>query len=414
MTRLTEDGLTGNRAAGGTPLGLVVVLTLAMTLPMLVLYAIGALGPQLVADLGVDRTELGVLPAAAFAVAAVLSLWAGRIVNRAGTRGAGAALFLVVAVSFATMALAGGLGLLIVAVATCGIAQALSNPVTNRIIADRVPARARGTVVGIKQSGVQLAALVAGVGLPPIAAGWGWQAALACVPPVALACLIATLRLPHAALGTARRPGAVGGRLLPAAPGRALAWLLALQLCLGAGLAAVTTFVPLYAHQDLGASERHGALILAGFGVSGIVSRVLWTSVAGRRGDPLGLQLMLALLATIAAGALWLSSAIPAGGLVLVWAGAIGVGATAVAANAVSMLSVINDRRFGPVGHASALASSGFFAGFVVSPPLAGLLADITGFGGTWILVIGAFLLATGCAAGLRRLGHATVAAPAS
>ena len=404
MTRSTEHG-----AADRVPPGLVVVLTLAMALPMLVLYAIGALGPQLVTDLGVDRTELGALPAAAFAVAAVLSLWSGRIVDRLGTRAASAALFGVVAVSFATMALAGGLGLLVVAVAACGIAQALANPVTNRIIADRVPTRARGAVVGIKQSGVQLAALVAGVALPPVAAVWGWQAALACVSPVALAGLIATLRLPHAARG----PGTGAGRRLLAAPGRALGWLLALQLCLGAGLAAVTTFVALYAHQDLGASNRHGALVLAGFGVSGMVSRVLWTAVAGRRDDPSGLQLMLTLLAAIAAGALWLSTVVPAGGLALVWAGALGVGATAVAANAVSMLSVINDRRFGPVGHASALVSSGFFAGFVVGPPLAGLLADTAGFGGTWVLVIGAFLLASGCAAGLQRLSHATVAAPA-
>jgi predicted MFS family arabinose efflux permease len=408
MTRSAEEGATGR-----VPPGLVAVLTLAMALPMLVLYAIGALGPQLVTDLGVDRTELGALPAAAFAVAAVLSLWSGRIVDRLGTRGAGAALFVVVAVSFATMALAGGLELLVAAVAACGIAQALSNPVTNRIIANRIPARARGAVVGIKQSGVQLAALVAGVELPPLAAVWGWQTALACVPPVALVSLIAILRLPHAAPDTAERPRTGGGRMLPTATGQALGWLLALQLCLGAGLAAVTTFVALYAHQDLGVSERHGALVLAGFGVSGMVSRVLWTSVAGRRDDPSGLQLILALLAAIAAGALWLSSVVPAGGLALVWAGAIGVGATAVAANAVSMLLVINDRRFGPVGHASALASSGFFAGFVISPPLAGLLADTRGFGSTWVLVIGAFLLATGCAARLQRLSHATVAAPA-
>ena len=60
MIRSTEDG-GGDRAQPG----LVVVLTLAMALPMLVLYAIGALGPQLVTDLGVDRTELGALPAGA-------------------------------------------------------------------------------------------------------------------------------------------------------------------------------------------------------------------------------------------------------------------------------------------------------------------------------------------------------------
>jgi MFS family permease len=123
---------------------------------------------------------------------------------------------------------------------------------------------------------------------------------------------------------------------------------------------------------------------------------------------------VLALCAAIAAGALWLSSEVPIAGLALVWAGTIGVGATAVAANAVSMLIVINDRRFGSVGHASALASCGFFAGFAVSPPLAGLLADTAGFGATWALVVAAFLLATACASTLQRLGNATAAAPAT
>lgn len=402
MTRTTREGTLDR-----VPPGLVAVLTLAMTLSMLVLYAIGALGPQLVTDLGVSRTALGVLPATGFAVAAVLSLWSGRIVDRLGTRVAGAALFFVVAVSFAAMALAGGFGFLVAAIALCGIAQALSNPVTNRVIAERIPPQARGAVVGIKQTGVQLAALAAGLGLPPIAAVWGWQAALAFVPPVALVGLIATLRLPKAD----HRSGTDGASLLPALPGRALRWLLALQLCLGAGLATVTTFVPLYAHQDLSVSQPHAALVLAGFGVSGIVSRVLWTSVAGNRNDPSGLQLILALFAAIAATVLWLSSEVQEGGLALMWTGTIGIGATAVAANAVSMLIVINDRRFGPVGHASALASCGFFAGFVASPPLAGLLADTAGFGAAWALVIGTFLLATACATTLQRLGRTSATA---
>ena len=401
---------TNNETVGRVPAGLIVVLTLAMALPMLVLYAVGALGPQLVTDFGVSRTQLGVLPATGFAVAAVLSLWSGRIVDRLGTHSAGTILFLVVAVSFTAMSFAGGFGLFVAAIALCGVAQALSNPVTNRIIAERIPAHERGVVVGIKQSGVQLAALAAGLGVPSVAARWGWHIALAWVTPVALVCLIATLWLPQAP----RRPSTHSAGPMPAAPGWALSWLLGLQLCLGAGLATVTTFVPLYAHQDLGISEAHAALLLAGFGVSGIVSRVLWTAAAGRREHPLGLQLVLAFCAAIAAGALWLSSEVPAAGLALVWAGTIGAGATAVAANAVSMLIVINDRRFGPVGHASALASCGFFAGFVASPPLAGLLADTAGFGATWALVIAAFLLATACATALQRIGHATTTAPAT
>jgi predicted MFS family arabinose efflux permease len=399
-----------NETVRRVPAALVAVLTLAMALPMLVLYAVGALGPKLVADLGVNRTELGILPATGFAAAAVLSLRSGRMVDRLGTQSASTILFVVVAASFAAMSVASGFGFLVAAIALCGVAQALSNPVTNRIIAERIPAQARGVVVGIKQSGVQLAALAAGLALPSVAALWGWHVALAWVTPVALVCLLAIRRLPHSAPGPGTHSASVG----LAAPGRALSWLLGLQLCLGAGLAAVTTFVPLYAHQDLGISDAHAALVLAGLGVSGIVSRVLWTAVAGRRDDPLGLQLVLALCAAIAAGVLWLSSEVPIVGLALVWAGTIGVGATAVAANAVSMLIVINDRRFGPVGHASALASCGFFAGFAVSPPLAGLLADTAGFGATWALVVAAFLLATACATTLQRLGNATATAPAT
>ncbi|MGE8322294.1 MAG: MFS transporter, partial [Pseudomonas sp.] len=53
------------------------LLGAAMALPMLVFYAIGALGPYLISDLQVPEHWLGYLTMSAFGLAALLSLGAG-------------------------------------------------------------------------------------------------------------------------------------------------------------------------------------------------------------------------------------------------------------------------------------------------------------------------------------------------
>ncbi|MFD0488975.1 hypothetical protein ACFQ0O_20360 [Saccharopolyspora spinosporotrichia] len=72
----THEGGRGGPTRATGPM--IFILTLAMALPMLLLYAIGVLGPVLVSDLRISRSTLGSLTAVCFAVAAVLSLWAAR------------------------------------------------------------------------------------------------------------------------------------------------------------------------------------------------------------------------------------------------------------------------------------------------------------------------------------------------
>lgn len=62
------------------------VLVFAMALPMLVLYATSTLGPLLSIDLNFDITLLGYVVMSSFGLAAVISLYAGNIVNNIGTR----------------------------------------------------------------------------------------------------------------------------------------------------------------------------------------------------------------------------------------------------------------------------------------------------------------------------------------
>lgn len=143
------------------------LLMMAMGMPMMIFYAIGILGPYLITDLEISRQQLGWLTTSTFGLAAILSPWAGALVQHIGTRTGLVSIFLLVGLSFSLMAILPGFGGLITALLLCGIAQSLANPATNQAIAQGVPASRKAGVVGLKQSGVQASALLAGVALPP-------------------------------------------------------------------------------------------------------------------------------------------------------------------------------------------------------------------------------------------------------
>ncbi len=77
------------------------------------------------------------------------------------------------------------------------------------------------------------------------------------------------------------------------------------------------------------------------------------------------------------------------------WAGAVGVGLTAVATNAIAMSMLVRDSSFGVVAVASGFVSVAFFGGFALGAPL---YAYITHFSSEyplgWLSVIAVFLCA--------------------
>ncbi|MBX6766601.1 MAG: hypothetical protein IRY90_05545 [Actinomadura rubrobrunea] len=128
---------------------------------------------------------------------------------------------------------------------------------------------------------------------------------------------------------------------------------------------------------------------------------MLWTRLSGRLAD-IGVPLL-----DLAAAAACFLLLLPAAGLLppLVWIGAVGLGGSAVAANAVSMVAVVRGTAFGATGHASVLVSMGFFGGFVVGPLSFGLISDSpAGHLGGWTLAGGAFLMSVLSALMVRRV----------
>jgi MFS family permease len=161
---------------------LTLLLAFAMGVASVVTFIIGALAPFMVAELGLSRTSLGLLATGMIGVAAVLSPLAGYLVDRLGGRPMLLLIFAATAAGLLGMAAAGSYGWLIAGAAVAGIGSAMGNPATNQLISRYVPRGSQGSVIGVKQSGVQGATFLAGLLLPSLGAALGWRRAWPSAP----------------------------------------------------------------------------------------------------------------------------------------------------------------------------------------------------------------------------------------
>lgn len=378
------------------------LLISAMALPMLVFYAVGALGPFLIADRQVSPSALGYLTLSAFGFAALLSLWAGALVNYLGSRHALTLLFVTSACAYGLMAVLPGFAGLLLGLAVCGIAQALANPATNLLIIERVEAQHKAAVVGLKQAGVQLSALVAGLLLPGVAQWLGWRMALLLMVPLAL---LLALSVPWVATRTVAKRPAMSFALQR--PNRLLSLLMAVQLCAGIALSSFVTFLGVFSTQQ-GMSPVLAGGLLAVFGITGILARIFLTPLGARMADE---SLLLQVLLSLAALAVWMTASANERQLWPLWLGSVGMGATAVATNAIAMSMLLRDPAFGAPAVAAGMLGVGFFSGFALGPPLFGAIIHAgMGFDRAWNGLVAILLLGSLMCWVLQRVRRAGVA----
>ncbi|MDI9889486.1 MFS transporter [Streptomyces sp. HNM0645] len=397
-----------NRSAIGTPV-VMVLLTGAMGLSMMHFFLLGALGPQVVRTLSLSPTLLGATTTVSCAVAALSSPLSGRMVDRVGPRRSLVVLMATAAAALLLIGVAPGPLVLLASVALGGLAQALANPATNSAIAADAPAEHRALITGVKQSGVQLAALAAGLPLAWLSAAAGWRVVAWVMAAVAAgAALWGALALPVDRIDRTGRPTAPRPPLLPRGT---VAWLLVLSVPLGGGIACVNTYITLYATDELGLGDTQAAALVAVVGGAGIVGRMACSRAARSPQRTRELPALLLTGSVVATLLLAFTVQLP----LLVWFAAAAIGLCAVSVNAVTMMLVLQDTPPEQAGHDSAMVSAGFFAGFALTPPLFGLLVDSSGRWTTgWLLVAaeftGAALLAT--AWRLREAGRARRSRP--
>ncbi|MDX1448879.1 MAG: MFS transporter, partial [Acidimicrobiia bacterium] len=359
------------------------VLSSTMGAATFALTAYAVLAAELRGEFGVDRWQIGALVTAMSLGGALISPRVGSIADAIGAKRSTTTTIALATVALVGLAVAPAYWVIVTAALVGGVAQAMANPATNKLIALHVEPGRRGVITGIKQSGVTAASALGGILLPPVTilAGWRWA--------VALFALIAA-------------GGGVLSLLVPADPARDAAphgegkepidpYIFRLAIygfILGAAGTAIFTFLPLYAEESLGLGPASAGLAVAVTGVAGVVGRILWGRFAEIR---FGTWRSLEYIAVLAAGA---AAVLVAAQEVtwLVWVAAVLTGFSASAWNSVGMLAVIETATPAQAGRASGVVLFGFLAGLGLGAPAFGFGVDQSGtYGPGWTAVGVAF-----------------------
>lgn len=372
-------------------------LVVLMITSALMQYSLGVLGPVLVVEYGLTRTQLGSLTSVLFLVASTASPLVGQVIDRFGARRALPLPFAATILGFLLASAASSYISLILAIAVAGSGMAFANPLSNKLVALHAPRGRQGLLMGIKQSGVQVAAVTAGILMPTVVARLGLSTANLATAGVLSIGLLAVLRVVPQDVPTARggpSPSAIRDQVSQPPPRRTtLSWISAYALLMGSGIAAIYAYLPLYATEELGMSVARAGFLAGSIGMIGVVSRVVWGALSERLRHPATALTSLAATAMFAQALVWGSAAL---GNWAAWTAALVLGASAVAWNAVAMFAVVRVLGTKGAGVNSGFVQLAFFSGFAIGPLLFGLLADASGgYSVGWAAIFSSFALAT-------------------
>lgn len=250
------------------------------------LFLIPVVAPVAARELGLNPVWVGAITTVAFGVAVLSSLASGGAVRRWGAVTVGQLCLLASAVAALLMASA-ELSLMLLAAVVFGLGFGPETPAASHLLARETPPSRRPLIFSLKQCGIQLGGVIAGLLIPAFVVIGSWRLALLLVAFISVALAVALLPL-RRRYDSDRDPAvalhlpAVGAsiQLVWAAPElRRLALAAfafsALQQCLN-------TYLVVYLVEGLGLSLAVAGLILAGVQVAGICGRIGWGLIADR------------------------------------------------------------------------------------------------------------------------------------
>ena len=360
-----------------------VVLAATLTTQLLVSWAvlaIAAMAPAVADSIDLPAVAIGYQIAIVYAVGAAVSLVAGSLVGRLGGCRVSQLALVAAGLGCLLATLYGVVGIVLASL-VIGLAHGLTNPSAAHLLARHTNAGNRGVVFSLKQTGVPLGGMAAGLLTPLIAVAFGWQIALIAIAPMAVsaAFLLAPRR---AAWDRERDPGTPLGLGALRGAGAALRLPGLRRLCLAAFAYAgiqlcLMSFVVTFAVVELDMSLPKSGTLLASIQAAGVIGRVAWGWVADRlQNNGLVLVVIGLLAATAALGFATIGPDTPQA---LVYGLAVLFGAAAVGWNGVFVAEIVRVAPPTSIGVAAGIGTFAAFAGVLVAPPLFVQLYAVTG-----------------------------------
>ena len=354
---------------------------------------------DVIGALGITTGAFSVALTANTVVAAAFAPLSGRLTDRVGPKLSVVLTIATAGVGMVGMAFAADFWVLTASAAFAGLGQGWCNPATNKLIAERVPEGRRGTITGLKQSGVMFGSFLSGFTLPSLAVWFGWRAAMGIYGVVALVCALGIwlwLRpdAPAGAAGNAERAAQPGMtfEVTPLQPRpvqmkRAerlfiikLTWY---SLLMGSVVGGVGRFQVLFAEESLGWTNFWAGMASALAGITAAVSRVWWARLTEARVRPAS-ALAIQSAFTVVSMALLLGAASVHDSLM--WVMSLLAGCTMMSFSAVSMLAIITGVPVALAGRASGIVMLGFMSGLSIGGLAAGYVIEWTGsYSAVWL-----------------------------
>lgn len=324
-------------------------------------------------DLGISATTVGLVIAAFPGGRVVASYSFGRAADRVGERkilllgGVATAVFVALA---AAAPLLGLFPLLFLA----GIAASSATPAGGRLVLNAFPRHRRGLALGLRQTAVPAGGLCGALLLPWLAHFTSWRISfLAAAAIGALALIPLALARLEAGGGHSDTAGDAGRP-----PNRNVGLLTIWGCLLVSGQYAILAFLALDIHAGAGLSLASASLLVAVANAFGIAGRIGWGAFSDRA-LRYGRKPLLLLLNALALASALLLLLLPRSAplVVLVLAAAL-AGFALIGFQGLLMTMVAEAAGPVRVGAAMGFAVAFINLAIVVSPPLFGLVADLT------------------------------------
>jgi predicted MFS family arabinose efflux permease len=357
-------------------------------------------------DLGISAFATG-LVVASFALGRIAGVYAaGLAADRLGEQRT------LLVGGFATAALtliavASPLPLFVPLLILAGAAGSSATPAGGRLVLLAFPRNRRGVALGIRQTGIPVAGLIAAAALPWIAHVSSWRFALAVA-----ACVTALAAVPLLSLRGETPPPRPAGPQRHVGRNRNLVLLTIWGCLIVTGQYALVAFLALDLNQNSGLTLAEGSVFVVVANAAGIIGRVVWGLVSDRHSGGNRKTFLLAINVVGVLGAVLLfviprSAPLALIGAVVALAGLALIGYQGLL---ITMIAEVA----GPdrVGAATGFALTFVSGAIAASPPLYGFVADVAGgYRAIWA-VLTVVLLAALVPAALVHEGDAPAASP--